>query len=120
MECSPLFAFELDLHPLEEEHLPAFRETSPFPPVYRDISLLAPTDHPVERIAEEIREEGGELLRDVRLFDIYSGKGIPEGHRSLAFTLAYRREDKTLTDSEVDGVHARVRQKLQTGGYTLR
>jgi phenylalanyl-tRNA synthetase beta chain len=120
LECSPVFAFELDLKPLEGERLPAFKEVPPFPPVYRDVSLVAPADRPMDEIVGEIRKEGGDLLRDARLFDIYSGKGIPEGHRSLAFTLAYRRDDRTLTDGEVDEVHARVRQKLQAGGYTLR
>ena len=120
IECSPVFAFELDLQPLEEEHLPVFKEPSPFPPVYRDISLIAPAERLMGDIIREIRKEGGDLLRDVRLFDIYSGKGIPEGFRSLAFSLAYRREDKTLTDAEVDGVHGRVRQCLQSEGYTLR
>ena len=120
LECGPLYAFELDLEPLEAEHPASFRETSPFPPVYRDISLVVPSDHTMEEIAGEIRKEGGELLRDIRLFDIYSGKGIPEGSRSLAFSLAYRKEDKTLTDSEVDEIHARIRQRLEKAGYTLR
>lgn len=74
----------------------------------------------MEEVSSAIRSEGGVLLRNIRLFDIYSGKGIPEGYRSLAFSLAYQRNDKTLTDAEVDAVHAGVRAKMETRGYILR
>ncbi|HPK07728.1 MAG TPA: phenylalanine--tRNA ligase subunit beta, partial [Aminivibrio sp.] len=106
--------------PLVKESLPVFRENSPFPPVYRDISLIVPVDSPMEEVSTAIRSEGGEMLRSIRLFDIYSGKGIPDGCRSLAFSLAYQRNDKTLTDTEVDAVHAGVRTKMETRGYILR
>ncbi len=120
IECSPVYAFELDLELLVKESLPLFRENSPFPPVYRDISLIVPVDSPMEEVSTAIRSEGGEMLRSIRLFDIYSGKGIPDGCRSLAFSLAYQRNDKTLTDTEVDAVHAGVRTKMETRGYILR
>ncbi len=106
--------------PLVKESLPVFRENSQFPPVYRDISLLVPLNSPMEEVTAGIRSEGGELLRRIRLFDIYSGKGIPDGYRSLAFSLAYQRNDKTLTDGEVDAVHAGVRAKMEARGYILR
>jgi phenylalanyl-tRNA synthetase beta chain len=120
IECSPVYAFELDLEPMEKENLPEFRENSQFPPVYRDISMLVPLDSPMEEVTAAIRSEAGELLRSIRLFDIYSGKGIPDGYRSLAFSLAYQRDDKTLTDSEVDAVHAGVRTEMEGRGYILR
>ena len=105
---------------MEKENLPEFRENSQFPPVYRDISMLVPLDSPMEEVTAAIRSEAGELLRSIRLFDIYSGKGIPDGYRSLAFSLAYQRDDKTLTDSEVDAVHAGVRTEMEGRGYILR
>lgn len=120
IECSPVYVFELDLEPLLKESLPVFRENSQFPPVYRDISLLVPVGSPMDEVTAGIRSEGGELLRRIRLFDIYSGKGIPDGYRSLAFSLAYQRNDKTLTDAEVDAVHAGVRVKMEARGYILR
>ena len=120
LDCAPLFAFELDLEPFETSALPEFREPSSFPPVYRDISLFVPLAESMERVAEHIREEGGSLLRDVRLFDMYSGKGVPEGFRGLAFSLAYKRDDRTLTDKEVDEVNERVRSRMSSSGYVLR
>ena len=66
------------------------------------------------------RESAGALLRDLRLFDVYHGKGIPEGVRSLAFSLSYRDAAKTLTEGEVDCVNDRVRADLEKKGYILR
>ncbi|MDI9370509.1 MAG: phenylalanine--tRNA ligase subunit beta, partial [Synergistota bacterium] len=112
LDCSPLYAFEIDLEPFESARLPSFREPSPFPPVFRDISLFVPVSESHERVLELIRGEGGSLLGDVRLFDVYTGKGVPDGFRGLAFSLAYRSEDRTLTDEEVDRVNELVRKKM--------
>ena len=67
-----------------------------------------------------IREEGGDLLRSVRLFDVYSGKGVPDGLRGLAFSLSYKRDDRTLVDEEVDSVNEKVRSRMSASGYILR
>lgn len=56
---------------------------------------------------------GGELLRSVQLFDLYRGKGIPEGKKSLAFTLKLRADDRTLTDSDSDGVVKNILAALE-------
>ena len=120
LDCSPLFAFEMDLWPFEKTALDSFKERSPFPPAYRDISLLVPQENPMDEVVKHIKGAGGDLLRKVHLFDIYSGKGVPEGYRSLAFSLAYQRDDKTLTDSEVDGAHKAVRAEMEGRGYIPR
>lgn len=120
LDCSPLYAFEIDLEPFELPILPSFREPSPFPPVFRDISLFVPIGESHERVLRLIREEGGELLRSVRLFDVYSGKGVPDGLRGLAFSLSYKRDDRTLVDEEVDSVNEKVRSRMSASGYVLR
>ena len=56
---------------------------------------------------------GGELLRSVQLFDLYRGKGIPEGKKSLAFALELRADDRTLTDSDSDGVVKNILAALE-------
>ena len=91
-----------------------------FPSGLQGYLPLRPLAESMERVAEHIREEGGSLLRDVRLFDMYSGKGVPEGFRGLAFSLAYKRDDRTLTDKEVDEVNERVRSRMSSSGYVLR
>ena len=120
LDCAPLYAFEFDLEILEKPVLPAFHELTPYPPVLRDISLFVPADSSVDEVISRIRASGEELLRNVRLFDIYSGKGVPEGFRSLAFSLTYQKRDQTLTDEAVEEVHGKIRNKLTSFGYTLR
>lgn len=56
---------------------------------------------------------GGELLRSLQLFDLYRGKGIPEGKKSLAFALELRADDRTLTDSDSDGVVKNILAALE-------
>ncbi len=81
------------------------------PAVRRDLAMALPEAVPAGAVAEVMRAAGGELLRDVRLFDVYTGEGIGPGRRSLAYTLVYQA-DRTLTDSEVDVAHDGVRRAL--------
>ena len=67
---------------------------------------------PADRVAGVIRERGGDLLKEVNLFDLYRGAPVAEGRRSLAYNLIYRAGDRTLTDQEVDAVHDGIRQAL--------
>lgn len=120
LDCAPLYAFEFDLEILEKPALPGFHELTPYPPVLRDISLFVPSGSSVDEVISRIRTSGGELLRDVRLFDIYSGKGVPEGFRSLAFSLSYQKKDQTLKDEAVEEIHGRIRSTLTSFGYILR
>jgi phenylalanyl-tRNA synthetase beta chain len=60
-----------------------------------------------------IRSAGGNLLKKTKLFDLYRGKGIPEGKKSLAFSLELRSEERTLTDADSEGVIQKVLEKLE-------
>ena len=84
-----------------------------FPAVTRDIALLVDEELEVGRIEEIIRSKGGEILEDVRLFDVYRGKQVDEGKKSVAFALVYRDREKTLTDEEVTAVHEDVLAALK-------
>ena len=64
-------------------------------------------------VSGTIREAAGALLEEVYPFDLYEGKGIPEGTRSLAFRLRFRAPERTLTDAEVDGAVGRVLSALE-------
>jgi phenylalanyl-tRNA synthetase beta chain len=66
-----------------------------------------------ERIAGEIRAAGGELVRGLRLFDLYRGESIPAGTKSLAYALTYQADDRTLTDKEVDKAHKKIEERLK-------
>ena len=72
-------------------------------------------------IRREILRSGGEFLRSADLFDLYDKAPIPEGQRSLAFSLQFRSDDRTLTDAEVDEAFSAIVQALdQKFGYKLR
>ena len=76
------------------------RDISSFPATTQDVALVVEAGIPAETVLETLREGAGELLEDISLFDVYSGKGIEEGHKSLAFALRFRAPDRTLTADE--------------------
>lgn len=96
-------------------------ELSRFPAVDRDIAFLVATSLPAEQVQGIITAASGEMAESVELFDVYQGKNIPEGQRSLAYRLTFRAPDRTLADEEVDAVMSRVRQALtDEASATLR
>jgi phenylalanyl-tRNA synthetase beta chain len=93
-------AVELDLGAVPlTERLPAPR-VSPFPAVFQDVSLVVDDDVAAQSVVDAVRAGAGELLEDVRLFDVYTGPQIGEGRKSLAFALRFRAADRTLTEDE--------------------
>lgn len=92
-----------------------------FPAVTRDVAVVLPEQVEADRVRSVIAAAAGELCAGITLFDLYRGHPVPEGHRSLAFRVVYRSPERSLTDAEVDGIHARVRQVIQQElGATLR
>jgi phenylalanyl-tRNA synthetase beta chain len=101
---------EIDLDALVEAwRIPAFSAPGRFPPVIQDIALVVDEDLPAEKVEQEIRAAGGRLLAGVTLFDIYRGSQIPGGKKSLAFSLVFQAEDRTLVEEEA----SRQREKIQ-------
>ncbi len=76
------------------------RHISTFPVATQDVALVVPHGIPADQVLEALREGAGELLEEVALFDVYAGKGIEEGKKSLAFGLRFRATDRTLTADE--------------------
>lgn len=126
LDVSEVFAFEIDVTKLAGNNKPDFSPVSQFPASFRDISLLVSVDRSNDDVMNDIRASVSEAanselsLESLRLFDIYAGKGIPEGFRSLAYTLSYRADDRTLTLDEVETVHNNVRESLKRKGYIIR
>jgi len=83
-----------------------------YPSVQRDLALVIPDDLPAASIEAKIRTAGYPLLSQVSLFDVYRGKPIAEGRRSLAYSLVYQAPDRTLTDDEVNKKQEQVRAAL--------
>lgn len=97
-----------------------YRPVSRQPAALRDIAILAPKTLSYEVIKAAIQESGGSELERQWLFDIYEGKGIPEGHHSLAIGLQMRLEDRTFTDEEANQVRDRIVAALESLGAKLR
>jgi phenylalanyl-tRNA synthetase beta chain len=109
------FYAQLDMRALRALQAPekAFVPLPRFPAVSRDIALVCAADIPVAELEDTIAASGGQYLESVALFDVYTGAPIPEGCKSVAFSLIYRDKEKTLTDEEVNEVHSTVLDALK-------
>jgi phenylalanyl-tRNA synthetase beta chain len=100
--------------------LPAPR-VSPFPAVFQDVSLVVDADVPAQAVADAVRDGAGELLEEVRLFDVYTGPQVGENRKSLTFALRFRATDRTLTEDEASAARdAAVRRADAQVGAVLR
>ena len=87
---------------------PTYAPLPKYPSVSRDLSLVCDEAITVAQVEEVITASAGKLLRSIRLFDIYRGTGIPEGKKSMAFSLELRADDRTLTDADSEAVTSKV------------
>ncbi len=106
---------EIDLPKLEKfaRMVPAYRPLPKFPAVVRDMAVVIPEQFPVADINVVIKEAGGNLLKAVYLFDVYKGRQIPDGYRSLAYSMKYQADNRTLTDEEVTALHEKIQAVLR-------
>jgi phenylalanyl-tRNA synthetase beta chain len=110
----PVGCFEIDLDLLARYAFPrkSYVPLPRTPEVFRDLSLLVPMAHSWAEVEASTRGVAGNLA-GIRLFDLYQGKGIPDGYRSLAFSLAFQDPQRTLTDEEVDREVGSILGRLQ-------
>jgi phenylalanyl-tRNA synthetase beta chain len=108
-----VFVFELVLAEVSEGRLPKFQELSRFPEVRRDLALLADRDVAASSVLAVIRENAGEWLTDLRLFDVYQGKGIDPHRKSLAVGLTWQHPSRTLNDDEVNATTQTILTSLE-------
>jgi len=119
----PVMVAELAMEPLAAgisgQHPVA--PISAFPAVYQDIAVVVDEGISAARVEATIWQAGGALLRDVRLFDVYRGEQIGEGKKSLAYSLTFQADDKTLRDRDADALRARIVRALESAiGGRLR
>ena len=99
-----VFVFELFLDALEGlliAHTAHRIELSKFPEIRRDIAIYVDQTVPSQQIQDTIVEVSGSLLKEVNVFDVYQGKGVPPNHKSIALTLILQHASRTLLDQEV-------------------
>ena len=109
----PVFVFELVLAEVALGKMPKFQELSRFPEVRRDLALLADRDVASSAVLDVIRENAGEWLTDLRLFDVYQGKGIDPHRKSLAVGLTWQHPSRTLNDDEVNTATQNILTSLE-------
>ena len=109
----PVFVFELVLEEVALGKMPKFHELSRFPEVRRDLALLADRDVAASAVLDVIRENAGEWLTDLRLFDVYQGKGIDPHRKSLAVGLTWQHPSRTLNDEEVSTATQNILTSLE-------
>ena len=118
-----IYCAEINFTKLFDLQLPdvTYTPLPKYPTVNRDLSILCDEAVTVADAVDVITASAGKLLRDVNLFDIYRGTGIPEGKKSMAFSLELRADDRTLTDSDSETVMSKVLTALgEKLGASLR
>jgi len=116
-----VFLFELQLAPLQRARLPAFQEISREPEVKMDIAIFVDQSIAVQALVDTVRQEAGSYLVDLKVFDVYQGKGIENNRKSVALGLTFQHKSRTLRDAEVtDAVTAVVRSLRENYGAELR
>lgn len=110
-----VYAMEIDLDKLLDKKVSKmkYKEISKFPSVKKDIALIVDKKVLAQDLQKAIKSSGGRLLLNSQVFDLYEGKGIPEGKKSLAFTLELGSNERTLTDEEIVETINKITETLE-------
>jgi phenylalanyl-tRNA synthetase beta chain len=110
-----VYILEADLNDILnlETKVKSFKQIMRFPPVLRDVAIVIGNDVNSDRIVKTIEGAAGELVKDITIFDLYQGKQIEKGSKSIALTVKYQSEKRTLTDDEVNDRHGKVLNILE-------
>lgn len=91
-----------------------YEELPKYPEINRDMALIVKNDVSAKEIETIIRKDGRELLEDIDLFDVYTGKQIPEGYKSIAYSLTFRAKERTLRDEEINDIFDNIIKSLES------
>ena len=109
-----LVAIEIDVEPvLAAARIPRAQPLPRFPAIERDLAVVVEDHVAASALLATIKEVGGDYLEQAHAFDEYHGSQVPEGHKSIAFTLTFRSPERTLTDAEVDKVMTETKLGMQ-------
>ena len=109
-----LAEFNLDLLLSKRNPAKSFKALPQFPSSRRDVAMLVPEATTHEAVLQTVKQAKAANLESVDLFDVFRGKGVPDGQKSLAYAFTYRAADKTLTDADVNSAHEKVLETLKT------
>ncbi len=117
------FLMEMNLQTLLSLNPPnaAFQALPTYPPSLRDLAVVVDRGVQAGALLETIQKSGGELLREVRIFDVYAGKQLSADKKSIAFSLTFQSPERTLTDADTQNAFDRILHRLEQGhGAVLR
>jgi phenylalanyl-tRNA synthetase beta chain len=104
----PLYLFELRLESIGYREIPKFEEVSKFPAIRRDLAIVVDENLASQAVSDCIKRVAPDILKNLQLFDVYTGQGINPGRKSLAYGLTLQKQDQTLTDDEVNAVLSNI------------
>jgi len=120
---APVFVLEGDVNVLFKiaDQRKIFKPLPVFPVIRRDVSILVAEDKKIADIEHLIWQKGGEFLKECRFYDLYTGKNIDKGLKSITFNLVFQAEDRTLQDNEIDKIMSAIHRTLKDkAGAQLR
>jgi phenylalanyl-tRNA synthetase beta chain len=112
---TPFIAADLDLGVLLES-IPEGYSVQPvpaFPPTLEDLAVVVDESLPADRVEAVILQAGGKMVKGARLFDVYTGQQVGSGKKSLAYSLTYQADDRTLTDKDAAQIRQRIIRRLE-------
>ncbi len=109
-----LAEFNLDLLLSRRNPVKSFKALPQFPSSRRDVAMLVPEAVTHEAVLQAVKQAKAANLETVELFDVFRGKSVPDGQKSLAYAFTYRAADKTLTDADVNSAHEKITTALKT------
>jgi len=109
----PVFVFEIELSPIRDKNLPKFREMSRFPSIRRDIALMVDAELPVQRLLDQIYSLKNQILQEVFVFDVYTGKEVRNNRKSVALGLILQDFSRTLVDEDVENLVTKILAQLE-------
>jgi phenylalanyl-tRNA synthetase beta chain len=118
LELPQVYLFELTL-PLSKG-AGGFADIARYPAATRDLAVVVPEPTPYAEVERLIRAGAGEYLEKLEIFDVYRGRPLAEGQKSLAFHLAFRHPERTLTDRETDSFMQNIIAVLEQQGFAIR
>jgi len=107
------YVFELRARTVLAGHAPSFQAVSPYPAVRRDLAMIVDESVRAEELLSAARAAAPAYLRDIRLFDVYRGKGVESGRKSMALGLIFQESSRTLTDADADEAVRAVKSRLE-------
>ena len=117
-----VFVLEIDLDKLLDKKVGKmkYKEISKFPNIKKDLAVIVPNNLTSQEVGLKIKKAAGSNLEAYEVFDVYTGAGVEEGMKSLAYSLTFGKMDRTLTDEEINQTLEKIIKDLEKSGITLR